>query len=70
MKSKAVSKSKAVFAHKKPGWVSMHLNTTMIQFKEGIIKDSNKEGSMFWKGWNTSADDKRAIDSKHIELNK
>jgi len=70
MKTKAVSKSKAVFAHKKPGWVTMNINTTMIQFKEGIRIDDKKEGSMFWKGWNTSANDKRAIDSKHIELNK
>lgn len=70
MKSKAVSKSKAVFAHKKPGWVSLHLNTSMIQFKEGIKIDSKKEGRMFWKGWNTSAEDIRTIDSKKIEIIK
>ena len=70
MKTKAVSKSKAVFAHKKPGWISMNLNTTMIQFKEGIRIDSKKEGRMFWKGWNTSANDKRAIDSNRIEINQ
>ena len=69
MKAHAVSKAKAMFAHKKPGWVSMSLNTTMIQFDKGRVVDGKTSGQMFWPGWNASASGNMAVDEKILNFN-
>lgn len=68
MKSKAVSKSKAFFAHRKSGWATMSMNSLLLQFKEGVVKDASIEGSMFWPGWNTKADHNLSVDENWIKL--
>jgi hypothetical protein len=55
MKQLAVSKKEAKFAHKKQGWVSMSLNTSIIQTTEGRVIDEENSGKMFWPGRNHAA---------------
>jgi hypothetical protein len=60
MKSHAVSKKEAMFAHKKAGWISMSLNSSIIQMNEGTIIEGQNTGRMFWPGKNFSASGNKA----------
>lgn len=56
MKKQAVAKRQAMFSHKKPGWVSMTMNTTIIQTNNSKVIDGESSGTMFWRGKNIKAD--------------
>ena len=47
-----VSPVKAKFAKKKKGYALLDMNTILVQMKEGRIKHSESESSLFWRGKN------------------
>jgi len=67
MKQKAVSKKEAMFVHKKAGWVSMSVNTSVIQVSKARVVDGETSGSMFWPGRNFASSGNLA--SKEFILN-
>jgi hypothetical protein len=68
MKQNAVAKKKAMFAHRKPGWVSLSLNSAIIQFNEGKIIDGTSSGGLYWPGWNANASGTKASEQKFLKF--
>jgi hypothetical protein len=68
MKKLAVSKKEAMFSNKKPGWVSMGLNSVIFQFKQGTVFDSKVQGSMFWPGRERKANNNKGMDVKILPI--
>lgn len=60
MKKMAVAKRQAMFSHKKPGWVSMTMNTTIFQTNNSTIVDGESSGTLYWKGKNMNANSSMA----------
>jgi hypothetical protein len=69
MKQQAAARAKAMFSHKKPGWVTMDLSSIIIQSKNSRIIDGTISGAMYWKGWNAPSSREDAVQTKPLQFN-
>jgi hypothetical protein len=69
MKTLATSKAKAMFAHKKAGWVSMNLNSVVLQVKKANLIDGETKGAMYWPGWNLNSANTQSTSEQILKFN-
>lgn len=69
MKTRSKMKGKAMFAHKKGGWVTMDLTTLILQSNDTKSIDGSTDGTMFWQGWNANPLDKSAEKEQFLKFN-
>ncbi len=65
MKTHSARPGLSKFSSKKKGWGVLDLEFLLLQLKEGSVQHKQHHGSMYWPGYNASADTP-ASESKHI----